>query len=209
MDQGKIGRFIAARRKEQGLTQLQLGEQLGITDRAVSKWETGRAMPDCGLIPDLCAILHISISDLFCGEVVSMENYNETLEKKLLEMAKEKEEADRRWLRLEIIVGLLSMLFLFSMVFTAAFVPMEDWLRVLLIVIGFVAGFIGIFCALRMEQMAGYYACAKCGHRYVPAYQNVLWAMHSGRTRYMKCPHCGQRSWQKKVLNRETEETDG
>ena len=208
MDQGKIGRFIAACRKEQGLTQLQLGEQLGITDRAVSKWETGRAMPDCGLIPDLCAILHISISALFCGEAIAMENYSETLEKKLLEMAKEKEEADRRWLALETVVGLLSMLFLFSMVFTAAFAPLEDWLRVVLIVIGFVSGFIGIFCALRIEQVTGYYACAKCGHRYVPAYKNVLWAMHCGRTRYMKCPHCGNRSWQKKVLSREAEESN-
>ena len=76
MDQVKIGRFIAERRRNAGLTQIQLAEKLSITDRAVSKWETGRTMPDSAIMLELCAILSISVNDLLCGEVVLVENYN-------------------------------------------------------------------------------------------------------------------------------------
>ena len=91
MNQVKIGKFIASKRKEQGLTQLQLAEKLGITDRAVSKWETGKSLPDASLMPELCKLLKITINDLLCGEVVSVENYNEKAEKALLEMVKKEE----------------------------------------------------------------------------------------------------------------------
>ena len=59
MDQIKIGRFIAACRKEQGMTQAVLAEKLGISDRAVSKWETGKSMPDSGIMLELCELLKI------------------------------------------------------------------------------------------------------------------------------------------------------
>ena len=53
---------------------------------------------------------------------------------------------------------------------------------------------------LIIEQKAGYYECGECHHKYVPEYKNMLWAPHMGRTRYMKCPKCGMKSWQKKVI---------
>ena len=62
MDQLKIGKFISERRKAQGMTQMQLAENLGITDRAVSKWETGRSLPDASIMLDLCAVLGISVN---------------------------------------------------------------------------------------------------------------------------------------------------
>ena len=65
MDQEKIGKFIATCRKEQGLTQAVLAEKLNITDRAVSKWETGRSLPDAAIMPELCDILNININDLW------------------------------------------------------------------------------------------------------------------------------------------------
>ena len=88
MDQVKIGRFIAECRKKKDLTQMQLATKLNITDRAVSKWETGKAMPDTSIMLELCSVLDISVNDLLSGEVVSMENYNKKLESNLLEMAK-------------------------------------------------------------------------------------------------------------------------
>ena len=94
MDQVKIGRFIAEKRREQGLTQAQLAEKLSITDRAVSKWENGRTMPDSSLMLDLCKHLKITVNDLLNGEVVSMENYNKELEKQLIELKKQKAEAE-------------------------------------------------------------------------------------------------------------------
>lgn len=203
MDQVKIGKFIAQRRKQVNLTQMQLAEKLNITDRAVSKWETGKAMPDTSIMLPLCRILNISVNDLLSGEVVTMEHYNQELENHLLEMAKQKEEADKKLLHLEILIGIFSIIILFGFVFSAAFVPMADWLRIVLIVVGFAISMVGICYALKIEQTAGYYECAKCAHRYVPTYKSVFMAAHVNRTRYMRCPECGEKSWQKKVLTKE------
>ena len=203
MDQIKIGKFIAEKRREQGLTQAQLAEKLSITDRAVSKWENGRAMPDSSLMLDLCAHLKITVNDLLCGEVVSMENYNEKLEKQLLEAIKQKEEADKRLLALEWVVGILSVVVLLVPILFAAYFPMDDWLRVVLIFAGFIPAIIGFAFAMRIEQVAGYYQCKCCGHKYVPSAKSMWSSMHMGRTRYMKCPKCGKRSWQKKVVSKD------
>ena len=70
MDQIKIGKFIASRRKEQGMTQAALAEKLGISDKAVSKWETGKSMPDSGIMLDLCEILEITVNELLSGEKI-------------------------------------------------------------------------------------------------------------------------------------------
>jgi transcriptional regulator with XRE-family HTH domain/DNA-directed RNA polymerase subunit RPC12/RpoP len=204
MDQIKIGKFIAWKRKEQNLTQAQLAEKLGITDRAVSKWETGKSLPDASIMLEMCALLGITVNDLLCGEVVSMENYNEQMEKSLIEMIKQKERADKRLLTMEIVIGLTSTIFLFAMLAVGIiFMTLEKpiWAFILPVGIGFVQFIICMAFALRIEQVAGYYECRKCWHRYVPSYKAVNLAMHMGRTRYMKCPKCGKKSWQKKVTS--------
>ena len=203
MDQIKIGKFIAERRRAVGLTQMQLAEMLGITDRAVSKWENGRAMPDSSIMLELCQILKINVNDLLHGEVITMENYNQEAEKVMLDMIKQKEENDRQLLTLEIVIGVICMVYFLALTFLAAFLPMADWLRIVVIVGAFIPTLVGIGFALRIEQVAGYYECAECKHRYVPSYSSVLWAMHMGRTRYMKCPKCHKRSWQKKKIEKE------
>ncbi len=203
MDQIKIGKFIANCRKEKGLTQMQLAEKLSVTDRAVSKWENGKAMPDSSIMLELCAILGITVNDLLTGEVTKMENYNESLERNLLDLIKQKEQGDKRLLTLEIVIGVLASIVLFSLVFVASFVQMADWLRILLIVFGFIVFVVGVIYALIIEQVAGYYECAECHHRYVPTFNSVLWSAHMGRTRRMKCPECGKRSWQKKVISKD------
>ena len=77
MDQIKIGKFIAECRKKKNLTQAQLAEKLDITDRAISKWETGKAMPDSDIMLDLCYILGINVNELLCGEIIDMEQKDE------------------------------------------------------------------------------------------------------------------------------------
>ena len=203
MDQIKIGRFIAACRKRANLTQLQLADRLGITDKAVSKWERGITMPDTSIMLELCDVLSISVNDLLCGEVVTMDNYNKELENNLLEMIKLKEQADKRLLSVEVFIGITATVVLFALVLLASFVQMSNGLRISLMVLGFILFFAGCFYALRIEQVAGYYACKECGHRYVPTYKAVNMAAHIGRTRYMRCPQCGKKSWQKKVLSKE------
>ena len=203
MDQIKIGKFIADCRKKQKLTQLQLAERLNITDRAVSKWETGRAMPDSSIMLELCEVLRISVNDLLCGEVVTMENYDKKMEKNLVELTKQKEESDKRLLLLEIIMGVICIAVMLALCGVASFVEMEEWLRIVLILIGLVPILVAMPFMIKIEQTAGYYVCAKCGHKYIPAYRSVFMSMHAGRTRYMKCPACHQRSWQKKVIGKE------
>ena len=182
---------------------MQLAEKLGITDRAVSKWETGKSLPDASIMLELCGLLKITVNDLLCGEVVSMENYNEKTEKTLIEMVKQKEAADKRMLTFEIVIGVLSTVFLFTLIFLASFIQMQTWLRITLISFAMVQFIISMIFALRIEQVAGYYECRKCGHKYVPDYKSVTFAMHMGRTRYMKCPECGKKSWQKKVISKD------
>ena len=203
MDQVKIGKFIAMRRKKVDLTQAQLAEKLDITDRAVSKWETGRALPDSSIMLSLCDILKITVNDLLSGEVVTMEQYNENVEKNLMELVKQKEESDKHLLKLEWVIGILSMIVLFVPIFIGALVPMEDGYRLIVVFSGFIPAFVGFFYAVKIEQVAGYYKCNECGHSYVPTYKAVNLAMHMGRTRYMRCPNCGKKSWQKKVLSKE------
>ena len=203
MDQVKIGKFIAECRKQKNLTQMQLAEKLGITDRAVSKWETGKALPDSSIMLELCAILGITVNDLLSGEVITMDNYEKEMEKKLLEMIKQKEQADKRLLCVEVFIGITATVVLFAMVLLAAFVQMSNGLRISLMVLGFILFFAGCFYALRIEQVAGYYACKECGHRYVPTYKTVNLAPHMGRSRHMRCPECGKKSWHKKVLTKE------
>ncbi len=202
MDQKKTGKFIAECRKSANLTQMQLAEKLNITDRAVSKWETGKSLPDSSIMLELCSILKITVNDLLSGEVIQTDNYNKEMENKLIEMIKEKEESDRRLLLFEWVIGILSLIVLFVPIVIGALLPMEEWQRTVLVLSGFIPAFAGICFAVRIEQIAGYYECKYCKHRYVPTYKAVNLAPHIGRTRKMKCPKCGKRSWQKKVLSR-------
>ena len=202
MDQIKIGKFIAECRKKNNLTQMQLAEKLNITDRAISKWENGKGMPDSSIMLDLCNELKISVNELLSGEVIQMENYNEKLEQNLIDMVKQKEQSDIKMLRLEIVVGYISSITFLILIFVASYVEMQNWIRILLIAFGIITFAVGMCNCIKIEQTAGYYECAKCHHKYVPTYSSVLWSMHINRTRYMKCPKCNQRSWQKKVISK-------
>ena len=83
MNQEKIGKFIANLRKEKNMTQQELAKKLGVTDRAISKWENGRGLPDYSLLQDLCDTLSISINELFYGEKLSKEDYKTKAEENM------------------------------------------------------------------------------------------------------------------------------
>ena len=80
MNQEKIGRFICELRKEKGLTQAQLAEKFGISNRAVSKWENGKSLPDASIMINLCNFLGITVNELLTGERISVEDYKEKAE---------------------------------------------------------------------------------------------------------------------------------
>ena len=203
MDQIKIGKFIASRRKEQGMTQAVLAKKLGISDRAVSKWETGKSMRDAGFMLELGGLLKINVNELLSGEGIMAESYDRRAEENLLEMRRQVEEKNRQLLRVEYLISFPAVVAGMFMCFVASFVEMPVWVRVALIAVALVTIFAVAFIAVGIEQKAGYYECQNCHHRYVPTYWQTNLAMHIGRTRYMKCPECGKRSWQKKVLTKE------
>ena len=199
MNQIKIGRFIAERRKNANLTQKQLAEKLGITDKAITKWERGVAMPDTSIMLELCDILCISVNELLSGEKINMENDDRRNEQLLLDMAEELEKKNKTvWFSMWTILT-VSMTALISGNFVARFlIPEGVWQ--LITVLGLCVIFLPpCFYALKLEVSVGAYRCKKCGYEIVPTYSEALNAMHMGTTRYLKCPKCNKRTWCKKV----------
>ncbi len=203
MDQVKIGKFIASCRKEQGMTQAALAEKLGISDRAVSKWETGKSVPDSGIMLELCGYLGINVNELLSGEKIMTEAFDKRAEENLLAMRQEIEEKNRQLLNTEIWIGAPATVAGLVMCAFAAYADIPNAWRVALIVFAILMIFTVAFVAVGIEQKAGYYECQICHDRHVPTYWQTNLAPHKGRTRYMKCPKCQKKSWQKKVLTKE------
>lgn len=203
MDQIKIGKFIASCRKEQGMTQADLAQELGISDRAVSKWETGKSMPDSGIMLELCELLKINVNELLSGEKIMTEAYNKKVEENLLAMKQEVEEKNRQLLRTEYLIVLPTVLLGLVLIIAASLAEMPSVWRGALIFFSVAMIVVFAFIAVGIEQKVGYYECQKCHDRHVPTYWQANLAPHIGRTRYMKCPVCGKWSFQKKVLTKE------
>lgn len=202
MDQIKIGKFIAECRKKVNLTQMQLAEKLGITDKAVSKWERGIAMPDSSIMLELCDILGINVNELLNGEVITMENNNHKNEQLLLDMAKELERKNKTiWASMWAILT-ASLIGLLGGLAVAEFLIPEGIWQLITIIGVCVVFLLPCFYALKLEVSVGAYKCQNCGNEIVPTYTQALIAPHVGTTRYLKCPKCNKRSWCKKVLKK-------
>lgn len=202
MNQIQIGRFIAQNRKKANLTQLQLAEKLGITDKAISKWERGVSMPDTSLMLDLCEILCVSVNELLSGEKIDMEKNNQKNEQLLLEMAQELEKKDKSvWSSMWVIM-IESIVSLIAGIFIAAFLVPEGVWQLITILGLCVAFMIPCFYAVKLEVSVGAYRCPDCGYEIVPTYKEAMMAMHKGFTRRLLCPKCNKRTWCKKVFKK-------
>lgn len=203
MDQVKIGKFISHTRKDKDLTQAALAEKLGITDRAVSKWERGKGLPDASIMLDLCEILGITVNELLCGERLNMDNKNEKNEQLLLQMAKEMEEKDKRILSSMWMIMIISTVAMLVGIFMTAFLVPEGTLQTALLLGICVVFLVPNFYALKLEISVGAYKCKRCGHEIVPTFSQAACAIHKGTTRYFKCPECKKHTWFKKVLTKQ------
>ena len=200
MDLKITGQFIKEIRKEKGLTQAELAEKIMVSEKTISKWECGNGFPDTTLMLPLCSALDISANELLSGKILNDEEYKQKAEEHLVEMQVEKERQTRLLLHVEYILGFLSILVLFIPIFVAAYVEMAVVWRVILILSGVPFCLVGFHFCMVIETKAGYYKCEHCQNKYVPTLKQTYLAMHMGRKRYMKCPKCGKKSWQKKVL---------
>ncbi len=203
MNQEKIGRFIAQCRKQNGFTQASLAEKLGITDRAVSKWENGKSMPDASIMLELCGLLKINVNELLMGEHVAMENYKEIAEQNLIEMRKQEEQANKRLMSAEYFLVTLAVIASLAMIIIGILLAAENWIAAaVLCSLGALIIISAIVYGLKIEHEAGYYECPECKERYVPSLKAVVLAPHYGTTRKMRCPHCHKRGYHKKVMTK-------
>lgn len=203
MDQIAIGKFISECRKEKHLTQVQLAERLDVTDRAVSKWETGKSMPDASIMLELCEQIGITVNDLLNARRIDMENYKEIAEKTMLEMREREEQNARKLLNTEIVLGVITTICFLTLFISAVLIEMPVWTQNLLISIAAVQLFAAALFGVKIEQEAGFYECPHCGERYVPTFKAALMAPHMGRSRKLCCPNCNKKGYHKKVLTKE------
>ena len=200
MNIDKIGKFISERRKLKKLTQEQLAEKLNISDRAISKWERGICLPDASTMIPLCKILDISVNELLSGEMIKEKN--DKTDELLVELSKREEEKDKLiFISMYIIIFTSLILFLIICLLAATFMK-EGPLQLVVILFATAVLFIACFYALKLDASVGYYECKKCHHKHKASYKEILWAVHMGTTRYLRCPNCNEKSWSKKVLSK-------
>ena len=112
MNQKKIGNFIAECRKQKKMTQYELGEKLGVTEKSISNWENGRNMPDLSLFKPLCEELNITINELLSGEKISEDNYQEKIEENIINTISY---SNKKLEKKNQLIGLILMIFGFLM----------------------------------------------------------------------------------------------
>ena len=200
MDLQIIGKFIKEQRKAKGLTQLQLSEKLNVSEKTISKWECGNGFPDTSLMLPICEELDISANELLSGKKLTTNEYKQLAENNLIKLKSEQERSYKFLLTIENVLGYMASITFMILIFIASFLTMPTWLRITLIVIGLINFVVAVHFCLCIEKDAGYYECQHCHNKYVPSYKQVICSMHYWRTRYMKCPKCNKKSWQKKVI---------
>lgn len=191
MEPTRIGRFIAERRKALGLTQRQLAEQLSVSDKAVSKWETGRGLPDVLLMLPLCTVLGITVNDLLSGERVGEGDYRKKAEENMMELMRENAENRQRLLQ-SIACGGVTVVAVCALVALAAFLPLPALARVALLLLAMATAVLGIWAAATLDARAGWFECPHCKELFVPPMADYVKGCHTFTKRRLTCPRCGQ-----------------
>ncbi len=204
MDQKKIGKFIAAQRKKKALTQRQLADELGISDKTVSKWETGNGFPEISLLLPLCEHLDINVNELLSGERLSDQEYKQKAEENMVNMIKEKE-ANAKSMRLSVVTGIMAAVtFVTLIVLNAVYgdvFPMPA--KVIMITLACAVFAVGMYVAMQGERTIGYYKCPDCDGYFTPTFWEYTKGVHFITTRRLTCPHCHQKVWAKKAMSQE------
>ena len=138
MDLKITAEFIKEQRKAKGLTQVELAEKLFVSEKTISKWECGKGFPDTSLVLPLCEVLGISANELLSGKKLDEKEYKTKAESNLVELKDRSEKMSKFLFTLEIVLGYFVSFTFITLVFVASFVQMAIWLRIVLMVFGFV-----------------------------------------------------------------------
>lgn len=202
MNIDKVGKFISERRKVKKLTQEKLAEKLNISDRAISKWERGLCLPDASIMIPLCEILDINVNELLSGGMLNEKEYNKKAEELLIELKRLEEEKDKTIFHSAYIFTFIILFLFLGICLIVSFYLEKGPIQLAIILVSSVLFFIACLYAVKIESLVGYHECKLCHHKHKPSYKEVLWAMHFGSTRYLRCPKCNKKSWNKKVISK-------
>lgn len=191
MDQIRIGKFIAQLRKEQGITQRQLADKLGISDKTVSKWECGNGLPEVALMLPLCSILNITVNELLSGERISETDYRLKAEKNMMNLIEENRE-NKRNLLLSVLCVIITLIAVCALVIIASFIEMPAAARVAVLIFAGITAAAGVGAACFLDVKAGYYKCPNCHALFVPDIKDYVKGYHTFTKRRLKCPECGK-----------------
>ncbi len=214
MDNKKIGEFIKTLRKEKNLTQTELAEKIMVSDKTVSKWECGMGAPDVSIMMDLCRELGITVNELLSGEKLQKENYMENAEKNFITVLEEgrRNKKSTKALVFLAIASLINVLFV--LVFIAYVMEygllegtfFKDWMAYVGIAFEMIIMFATIIPICILDNGMAYFRCKNCGETFRPTDKEYIMAIHAHTTRKLKCPHCGEKTWCKRVSTKETKE---
>lgn len=200
MDQIKTGRFIALMRKEKGLTQKELADKLCISDKTVSKWETGRGMPEVSLMLPLCESLGINVNELLTGAKVPEERYKEKAEENMMNLIKNNR-GRGKILALMALIAVLMLLPFVSLSILPLVYDISDDAVFFLTAFSIVSAIVGCIAILFVDCSVGYYECSECGEKFTPSFRRYLASpFHRPTSRLMRCPKCSKKNWCTKNL---------
>lgn len=206
MDQKKTGAFIAQMRKEKGMTQAELADVLLISDKTVSKWETGKGLPEVSLMLPLCEKLGITVNELLSGTKLSPAEYQKKAEVNMMDLMQERRAETRFRLLMEILVLFLTLLAGTTLVLVTEYLALTLAWKIALIVIAVVVFVTGIAVCAMLEMRKAVFECQNCGHRFTATKSAYIMGMHTITKRHLKCPKCKVRNWCKRCLTLEKEE---
>lgn len=202
MDIVKIGYFIRECRKNKNLTQKQLADKLYVEPKTVSKWETGKGLPDVSIMKNLCNELGISLSELFIGDYIKEESNDLLIEKLIIDELKKEKIQNKKKLIGEILIGCAFIGSVITLILLVGIVSIATYLKIILIVLSLIFIFVGLFGLILLDVNIGYFECAECHERFIPSIKDYVFAMHTLKKRKLKCPICGKKTWCLKRMTR-------
>ncbi len=201
MDMQKIGGFLAELRKGKNLTQDELGERIGVTNKTVSRWENGNYLPPVEILQILSRLYGVSINELLSGERLNDEHYKENAEEYIFsDLMKRRGDAKKR-LAVSVIVAFITILAGLVITLMGVLLSVPVWVRIICIILSVIIVVLGIGVCCVLTFDAGVYECPVCGEKFVPSLKDFVFGLHTVTKRKLKCPKCGNKSYCKKRLS--------
>lgn len=194
MDRFTTGNFIARRRMEKNLSQEELAERIGVSNRTISSWERGISFPGLEKVELLCQALGITMNDLLHGDIIPLEERKEISEKNLTILKTSYEKLVKEVIRMETVLCSLSVLAFISSVLYLIIETQTVWWNTVLDVAILALSLLSLILLNVAESKIVHYICPKCNVEFQQRFLRVSFSV-KGKKRFLKCPHCKQHHW--------------